>query len=489
MDSTVKSSNGWLEGFVESGVHKFLGIPYAEPPVESRRWCSPVALAAWDGYRMAKRFGPACVQTVGAAFTMRNVDQSEDCLYLNVWTATIDPQALQPVMVWIHGGGNLGGSGSEDAYDGSRLAAKGVTAVTLNYRLGAFGFLAHPDMGANFAVLDIVAALQWVRANIIGFGGNPEMVTIFGQSAGAVAVRSLLSCPMARGLFQRAIMQSAGFEPPASAPSWSYARAQAAAEQLFDHLGTRDPEQLRAAPTASVKLASHELSGIFPQPGRVHTPANLVWMPVIDGKTVVQDDYPGWAERVPLMLGCVENEARYFLKPQGSYPPEILRNMATALCGSRADAVLALLEAEGLSTYEALDRLYTAVIWSEPASTTLARFAAMGRSLYYYKFCRFSPGSVISKELAKHTSEIRYIFGNLTEDGAYDAIDRRVSDLMQDAWIAFARTGVPQGPTGSPWPCYVEDAPAVSMIGDFVETTLVPVDQVVSAIHTTRGEC
>jgi para-nitrobenzyl esterase len=219
--------------------------------------------------RAAKQFSPACVQTVGAVFDLRVANQSEDCLYLNVWTSTLDSLALQPVMVWIHGGGNLGGAGSEDAYDGSRLAAKEVTVVTFNYRLGAFGFLAHDQVGANFGVLDYVAALNWVRKNIAGFGGNPDNVTVFGESAGGVAVRTLLSCPPAQGLFHRAIMQSAGFERPAFASSWSYARAQTAAEALFNRLGSHDLKELRNAPTAAIKMASHELSGIFPKPGQV----------------------------------------------------------------------------------------------------------------------------------------------------------------------------------------------------------------------------
>jgi para-nitrobenzyl esterase len=219
--------------------------------------------------RAAKQFSPACVQTVGAVFDLRVANQSEDCLYLNVWTSTLDSLALQPVMVWIHGGGNLGGAGSEDAYDGSRLAAKEVTVVTFNYRLGAFGFLAHDQVGANFGVLDYVAALNWVRKNIAGFGGNPDNVTVFGESAGGVAVRTLLSCPPAQGLFHRAIMQSAGFERPAFASSWSYARAQTAAEALFNRLGSHDLKELRNAPTAAIKMASHELFGIFPKPGQV----------------------------------------------------------------------------------------------------------------------------------------------------------------------------------------------------------------------------
>ena len=487
MRSVVETRNGMLKGFHDAGVHKFLGIPYAEPPIGERRWRPPAPSPRWSGVRAAAQFAPACVQTVGASFDMRGVDQSEDCLYLNVWTGALASSALQPVMVWIHGGGNLGGAGSEDATDGSRLAAKGVTMVSFNYRLGAFGFLAHPDIGANFAVLDAVALLRWVRENIAGFGGNPDNVTVFGESAGAIAVRTLLSCPPARGLFHRAIMQSAGFERPAAAPSWSYDRARVAAESLFDRLGTRAPEELRAVPTAAVKLASHELSGIFPQPGRVHTPANLVWMPVIDGQTVVEDAYPGWPEQMPLMLGCVENEARYFIKPGGAYTPEVLQNMASALCGSKAERILTLLHAEGLSTYEALDKLYTTIIWTEPALATMRKFACLGRRLYYYHFHRLSPGALASGDLAKHTAEVRYVFGNFTTDGVYDATDRNVSEFMQDAWISFARNGVPESPAGTVWPSYAAEAPSAACIGDVVTIQPFPIDEIMNEIHALRA--
>jgi para-nitrobenzyl esterase len=481
----VQTQQGLLDGFSERDVYKFFGIPFAAPPVGELRWRPTAPPSPWHGVRDAKRFGAACVQTIGAAFDMRTGEQSEDCLYLNVWTQTLDKASRQPVMVWIHGGGNLGGAGSEDAFDGSRLAMKGVTAVTFNYRLGAFGFLAHPDLGANFGVLDYVAALQWVRTNIAAFGGNAENVTVFGESAGAVAVRTLLSCPSAFGLFHRAIIQSAGFERPAFAKSWSYERAKTAAEALFHRLGTQDINALRKMPTADLKIASHELSGIFPAPGTVHTPANLVWMPVVDGKIVV-DGYPGWPENVPVMLGCLENEARYFIKPSGSYTWEIVRNMARALCGPKADQVMAIFDRENLSPYEALDKLFTAVIWTEPALETARKFATLGRTLFYYHFNRLSPGAIATRDLAKHSAEIRYVFGNLTDDGAYDEVDRQVSDLVQSAWISFARNGVPESSAGTIWPRYRLSAPHVAWIEDTISVRAFPVTEVMSALNSLR---
>jgi para-nitrobenzyl esterase len=481
----VHVEQGLLEGFVEHGLFKFFGVPFAAPPVAERRWRAPVSMQAWNGVRDAKRFGAACLQTVGAAFDMRTQEQSEDCLYLNVWTKTLDAAARRPVMVWIHGGGNLGGAGSEDAFDGSRFAGKDVTAVTFNYRLGAFGFLAHPSIGANFGVLDHVAALNWIRSNIAAFGGDPGNVTVFGESAGAVAVRTLLSCPLAHGLFHRAVIQSAGFERPAFAKSWSYERAQAAAESLFERLGTRDLDALRRVPSADLKLASHELSGIFPAPGQVHTPANLVWMPVVDGQAVV-DGFAGWPEHVPVLMGCLENEARYFIRPSGSYSRDILSNMASALGGPKAQEIMESFDRAALPPYEALDKLFTAVIWTEPALETVRKFAALRRPFYYYHFNRLSPGAIATRDLAKHSAEIRYVFGNLTDDGSYDAVDRRVSDVMQDAWIEFAVNGVPRSSDGTTWPRYDAATPRVAWIEDSVDIRPFPVTDVMLAINSLR---
>jgi para-nitrobenzyl esterase len=178
MESLATIQPGRLEGTIIDGIHAFLGVPYARPPVGPLRWRAPEPPERWDGLRATKNFGPIAIQTAGACFTLRETQQSEDCLSLNVWTASLDREAKQPVLLWIHGGGYLGGSGSEDAYDGANLARRGITVVTFNYRLGAFGFLAHPDAGANVAVLDFLAVLEWIAQNIGAFGGNPDNVTI-----------------------------------------------------------------------------------------------------------------------------------------------------------------------------------------------------------------------------------------------------------------------------------------------------------------------
>jgi len=362
----------------------------------------------------------------------------------------------------------------------------GVTVLTFNYRLGAFGFLTHPDAGANFAVLDILAVLEWVAQNIGAFGGDRENVAIFGQSAGAGAVRTLLSTRRARGLFRRAIMQSAGYEPSAIAPPWTYARTRAATERMMEMVGARTIDDLRNVPTDEMRKASHAVSGVIPQPGKVHTPDNLIWVPVPDD-LVDATGFPGWADDVPVMFGCTQNEARYFVKPRGPELPfprsigvailnlvkpggiygwSIVEKITSALCGQHAQQVMNIFHRSGQTPYECLDWLLTSMIWKEPAYQTGERFAALKRTFYYYEFSRASPGARRNRDLARHTSEIRYVFGNLTADGHYDEVDQQVADDMQSAWTTFAKSGVPQSADGVSWPAFDARAPKFMSIGE-----------------------
>ena len=229
-------------------------------------------------------------------------------------------------MVWVHGGGYLGGGGCEDGTDGSHLAALGVTMVSFNYRLGAFGYLAHPKFGSNFGLRDQIAALQWVRENIENFGGDPECVTIFGQSAGGHAVRMLLSSPAASGLIHRAILQSGGFERPAFDTSPANEQTYEASEELIAHVGGGEPEELRRLPTEVIKEASLLLSGVIPKPRRVHTPANLRWMPVNDGA-------PRAAHRNAESLGdsnFISNPTRFTLGFRPAQEPDFATKLSCA---------------------------------------------------------------------------------------------------------------------------------------------------------------
>lgn len=482
--STVQTQQGTVQGLEQDGVYSYLGIPYAAPPVGELRWRAPRPPASWSGVRDAIQFGNAAIQTVDTGMNLR-AGQSEDCLNLNVWTTTPEANALQPVMVWIHGGGFLNGSSSLTNWPGDQLCRSGVVVVSMNYRLGAFGFLTHPEVGANFGMLDWVAALEWVRANIREFGGDPENVTVFGQSAGGAAARALLSAPSARGLFHKAIIQSAGFEDYSVVGSPSYERSAAASAALLEQLGVDSVAAARSATTEQIREASFALSGTNPPEGQVHTPANLTWYPIVDGSTMLED-FVGWPAEVPVMLGCTQDEARMFVQPtmlyahpemlpEATYTPETLAAMAKAMGGERSEQILAHFRERGLSDYAAIAEVITAGVWHEPAAATLERFAALGRTTYAYRFARVSPGAQKSELLARHSAEIAYLFGSMAPPQAYDQTDDEVAREVQHAWSEFARTGTPSSLDGESWPRYTNANREIAWIGDTTQARpLVP---------------
>jgi para-nitrobenzyl esterase len=401
--STVRIERGAVRGAERDGVHSFLGIPYAPAPLGPLRWAAPAPMPAWDGVREATAFGNSSMQTVRGGVDAVT-PESEDCLNLNVWTTEPAPGAGLPVMVWIHGGGFLNASSAVPLWSGQWLAKRAVVVVSINYRLGAFGFLTHPDLGANFGVLDWVSALTWVRTNIAAFGGDSDNVTVFGQSAGGAASRALLCTPAARGLFHRAIIQSAGYEDYAVVASPSYRRSLEASNGILRRLGGSDVDQLRDLPAEKIREASFAEAGVMPPPGQLHTPANLVWYPVPDGD-IVTEDFTGWADDVPIMFGATQDEARLFHKPDGLHVPDFrsaadiytrhtLEIMAQVMGGRRADDILAHFGSRGLTPYEALTELDTTSVWHEPALASYRRYAALPRrTAYNYRFARVSPGA------------------------------------------------------------------------------------------------
>ncbi|MFB7496441.1 carboxylesterase/lipase family protein [Streptomyces sp. NPDC056161] len=494
--SQVRVEQGILEGSERRGVLRFRGVPYAAPPVGDLRWASPQPPVPWQGARDATEFGPAAIQTVDSGLDL-GAEPSEDCLHLNIWTTSVDPEARQPVMVWIHGGGFVNWSASMRDYHGSSIAHRGVTYVSFNYRLGAFGFLQHPDADGNAAVQDWIAALEWISRNIARFGGDPENVTVFGQSAGADAVRTLLAAPDARGLFHRAILQSAGVEGLAARRGPDRReRLLAASARFCEQLGSSDLEYLRTRPVHEVRMASLRSASLMPPPGQVHTPANLVWAPTEDGE-VVGEDLSGWDPDVPVLFGHTRDEGRFFIRPTGPfggppsavdpsevYTPATLETMAAVLGGEQAGAILAQLTG---TPYEALARLYTDALWTEPVLASYRRFTALGRTSYSYRFDRVSPGGGKSGMLAFHCSDIPYVFGHITAGQGYDAQDERVSDTMLHAWTEFARTGVPRSPDGTPWPAADATTPLVTVIDAEAHSRPLEIDPVTELIHTLRA--
>jgi para-nitrobenzyl esterase len=475
-----------LEGLEEDGVLKFLGVPFAQPPVGALRWAPPKPAAAWSGVRPAKAFGPAAMQAPIAP-SYRTSGMSEDCLYLNVWTTSLSRTARQPVMVWIHGGGNIGGAASEAFTDGSNLAKLGVTVVAANYRLGAFGFANDPVLGANFGILDQIAALRWVQENIEAFGGDPSRVLVFGYSAGAVDIRLLLQSPEAKGLFQRCVMQSGGGDAPAATPSYDSARSRAATQKLFKALGTTDIDALRAVPAERVAGAARPLSGIGAVVAGPRTPYDLAWMPAPDGKVILDDRYPAWGADMPAIFASCQNEARYFLDPARTYTPEIVEAYAKKLTGPKAGEVMAILDAEGGSPLQKLDHLFTDIVWWESQYASLQQFSREGRRVYYYRFARLCPGSAKDNRLVFHGSDVYYVFGNLI-DREYDEVDRRISRELQQVYVEFARTGVPKGPNGAVWPAFRGPEPQATIVGDQISSGPYPMDPITRAMYPLRAK-
>lgn len=445
------TQQGVVEGEMGDGVAVYRGIPFAAPPVGAGRWRAPRPVAAWPGVRPAKAFGHNCWQSVSpkgfGPWTHEYVipgDISEDCLFLNVWTAAHADTGTRPVLVWIHGGGFNSGSGSIPIYDGAAFARQGIVVVSINYRVGVFGFLAHPELtreagagqGSNFGLLDMVAALQWVKGNIRAFGGDPSRVTIAGQSAGAMAVQELVASPLARGLFQRAIAESG---LPRGLPALN------AAEQA----GLAFQREKGAASLAALRAMSPEAL----QPGQG---ANaLRFGPVVDGVLLPAGAWKP-ASAVPMLAGFVADEG----SAQG--PAEY---------GS-PDAVKldALLKTSFGPDAGAFAPLYPAATDRERAEANrqIRRDRAMaglyasnarlgGAPAYGYLFAHVMPGAGADSWGAFHSSEIPYVFQTFgaAPERAFTAADRALSATVSAYWLDFIATGDPnRGPAGGSRPVW-----------------------------------
>jgi para-nitrobenzyl esterase len=465
----VETAQGPLKGFSKDGVLRFNGVPFAAPPVGPLRWRPAEPPKAWNGVRDGARFAFIAPQIPSAAERLIGGtpgEQSEDCLYLNVWTPSLEG-ARRPVMVWIHGGAFVTGAGSLGTYNGKRLAALGdVVVVTINYRLGALGFLNLSDAtggklpGAGTEGLtDQIAALQWVRTNIAAFGGDPDNVTIFGESAGAMSVGALLAAPAARGLFHKAILQS-------GAAHIGRARESSAkvARRLIEYLGSADP---RAAPVEAILKAQGAI---------IDAPADLGGLPF--GPTIDEAVLParaieqvrtGAARGIPVLAGTTMEEWKLFTasRPKLRLMDEAkLRRYTGGLVGEeRAHALLAVYEG---SPFERWNAVMTDHSFAVPAARLLEAQSAHA-PVFAYRFDWRSPllGGVLG---ACHALEIGFVFGTYNEKLAGTFFGHgpeadALSDAMMRSWIAFAHTGDPScAPTGA-WPRYDAAARATMMLG------------------------
>ncbi len=495
----VKTTDGLVSGVpgTMKGVTVFKGIPFGAPPVGDLRWKAPQPVTPWSGVRAADKFGNVCMQPPGKGRLNIAVDlpdspkMSEDCLYLNVWTAAdggAHRSALartlrglevwrkdtaagekRPVMVWLYGGAYSEGAGSIPEYDGDALAKKGAVVVTFNYRLGAFGFLSHPELTAesghdasgNYALMDAITVLKWVKANIAAFGGDPDNVTIFGQSAGAAMDAGLVGSPAAKGLFQRAISESGAWMGLGIAKMRTRQEAEAQTVEAADKLGLKTLADLRAMSAEDVmnKLRGQGM--------------------IVDGWIIPEDESITFAEGkqnpVDVLVGTNSNEGGFTSIFGPPMTAEAWREGAAKRWGSLAE--------DGLAAYPAATDEEAKAVSSAPFTDAMAwhmrLFAAdqakIGRQAWLYYFTQRPPYDPGKPNLGPtHATEIPYVFDNLSAqrlfpDGTSPKLasanpsDRTLADQMSSYWVNFARTGNPNGPGLPQWPSVGDLGPTQAM--------------------------
>ena len=474
-DTPVAVTGGLVQGALSetnAEIMTFKGIPYAAPPAGDGRWTPPAPVAAWDGVRDASAFGNRCVQGGGRNAT----DQSEDCLFLNVYAPreTTDPL---PVMVWIHGGGYTGGAGSNGLYEGTSLAARGVVLVSINYRLNVFGFYAHPALSAesphgasgNYGMLDMVASLEWVRDNIASFGGDPDRVTIFGESAGAGAVMSLMVVPQAEGLYDRAIAESNwvyGWDRPLSGPD----SAEAGGVRVAEELGVSDPgaalDELRSA-SAEDLFAAYQAAGNSP-----FTRTANAWAPNVDGWVIPDDPLAmyeaGRQHDVPLIVGMNGNEGSMFSRGLQIDDQSGFETHVRTIYPQQADAALEHYDTEE-DVAAAVDHLIHDMYFAGPVRLHARTHAHKSSSAWLYHFTHVPPTPGGERMGSHHAAELGYVFGNL-DNGDYTDVDHRISETMMGYWVQFAATGDPNAAGLPSWPAYDQAADEYLEIGETIGT-------------------
>jgi para-nitrobenzyl esterase len=464
-DAMVLLDSGPVRGKAGDGIRSYLGIPYAAPPVGLLRWRPPQPVASWTAVRDCLVFGPACPQPnqrPGGRY-------DEDCLTLNVWTPAQGPDDRLPVMVWIHGGAFNFGSSAQPEYDGKNLARKGVVVVTLNYRLGPLGFLVHPllaresaqGVAGNYGLLDQIAALEWVKRNVAAFGGDPDLVTVFGQSAGSRSVSCLVASPLATGLFHRAIAQSGGpilgSEHLNPAFNGDMAAVSRMGETLATRLGCATASDvlgaLRAMPASEVIQAAACQTSLFAD--------GLFFAPVFDGWVLPPDMRAAWLagrqQKVPMIVGSTGNEGTLYLREEGHLTVSRYQSFLAARLGPRADELFAHFPAHSdQEVPAAIDAYVTVAANAHPARFMAAAVARAGGKAYVFHFTRW-PQTDLGKALrAHHGVDLAYVFGNLDPAEAYDRVDVALSETVMDYWVRFARTGDPNGPGRPEWPAYTD---------------------------------
>ena len=453
---SAEVESGAIEGTREQDVTVYKGVPFAQPPIGALRWREPLPAGSWSGVRQTTSFAPACMQTGTSMPGEAPPITDEDCLYLNIWTPASAPGSRLPVLVWIYGGGFTNGSASMPLYWGDALARKGIVVVTVAYRTGAFGFLAHPQLTAesihhssgNYGLLDQIAALKWVQRNIAAFGGDASRVTVAGQSAGAMSVSILMASPLTRGLFQRAIGQSGGFfEPVQLAPRFMLANAERDGVAFAQAAGANSLDALRRLPAAALLKAD----------------AGNISHPVIDHLVTPETPFEvfsaGRQHDVPLLVGTNAEEARALVdvtkvtastfaagiqKSFGQLPPELLAAYPFTTDEQARQARIAF----------ETDLRFGWDVWA------WARLHASHKAqpVYVYRFAHTPPFPLSSPYAnwgASHFAELWYVFSHLNQQPwKWAAQDHHLADVMSSYWVNFIKTGNPNAETIPRWPAF-----------------------------------
>ena len=457
--TNVKTANGVVEGTIENGVRTFKGIPYATPPIGELRWQAPQPVKDWQGVLKADAFGPRCMQRrIFDDMVFRSKGMSEDCLYLNVWTTAKSAKDKLPVLVYFYGGGFATGDGSEPRYEGASMAQKGIVALTVNYRLNVFGFLAHPELtksspnhaSGNYGLLDQNAALRWVQQNIAAFGGDPKRVTIAGESAGSVSVSAQMASPLSKNLIAGAIGESGSLLGTLSALPLNEA----------EQNGIKFAAAAGADSLAALRAKSaDEILAATAKPG-------VAWMSAtVDGYFLPKSPFDIYSNaeqaHVPLLVGSNSEENPYQVILGRDAPTvENYRKALQRLYADKADQVFNLYTASNEEEVKqvaqdlASDRFisYSTWKWIDVATKN------GGKKTFYYFYARprFSPPPAPAPRGASHSAEIEYAMGNLASNKvfAWTPDDYNISKLMQEYFANFIKTGDPNGKGLPDWPTY-----------------------------------
>lgn len=484
MAQPVKVDDGLLEGTSEDGLTVYRGIPFAAPPVGDLRWRAPQPASKWDGVRRADKFGPACMQAMrNPAGDDQGPGMSEDCLYLNVWTPAKSASQRLPVLVWIYGGGFAGGATSIPTYSGEKLAKRGVVLVSIAYRVGALGFLAHPGLSAesehrvsgNYGLLDMIAGLKWIQKNIAAFGGDPGRMTIFGESAGGIAVSMLCASPLAKGLFHGAISQSGGsFGPPRAGgmPGENMQRladAERVGESYATAAGASSVAELRKMSAEQVLAASSDRRGVG-------------W-PIIDGWVIPDDQYKlyeaGRYNETPILIGYNSDEGLSF---SGSQTPQAHVESVHQRYGPFADKLLKLYptgETKLIKTARDLTR-DAAFGWHTWAWARLQSKTGKSKVFYYYfdQHPEYPAGSPREGQGTPHGADVPFVFEHLGAPNRQPAPgDQELSETMAAYWTNFAKRGNPNGEDLPNWPAFSDANPVVMYLKQPPHTGPVPSEE------------